>query len=84
MYSIVRIGKHLSDNFLIQNGLKEGNALSQLFFNFSLGYSIRKVEENQVRLKLNGMHYLQVYPDDVNPMADNIYHREKQKRFNWC
>jgi hypothetical protein len=26
--SKVRIGKHLSDSFLIQNGLKLGNALS--------------------------------------------------------
>jgi hypothetical protein len=70
----------LPDSFLIQNGLKQGNALSPLLLNFSLGYSIRKVEENQMRLKLNGMHYLQVYPDDVNLMADNINHREKQKR----
>jgi hypothetical protein len=35
-YSKVRIGKHLSDNFPIQNGLKQGDALSPLFFNFSL------------------------------------------------
>jgi hypothetical protein len=26
-YSTVRIGKHLSDNFPIQNGLKQGDAL---------------------------------------------------------
>jgi hypothetical protein len=30
------IGKHLSDTFPIEIGLKEGNALSPLFFNFSL------------------------------------------------
>jgi hypothetical protein len=35
-YSKVRIGKHLSDNFPIQNGLKEGDALSPLLFNFAL------------------------------------------------
>jgi hypothetical protein len=29
-YSKVRIGKHLSDSFLIQNGLKLGDALSPL------------------------------------------------------
>jgi hypothetical protein len=33
-YSMVRIGKHLSDNFPIQNGLKQGDALSPLLFNF--------------------------------------------------
>jgi hypothetical protein len=42
-YSKVRIGKHLSDNFPIQNGLKQGDALSPLLFNFALEYTIRKV-----------------------------------------
>jgi hypothetical protein len=28
------------------------------FFNFSLEYSIRKVQENQVGLKMNGTHQL--------------------------
>jgi hypothetical protein len=41
-YCKVRIGKHLSDNFLIQNGLKQGDALSPLLFNFALEYVIRK------------------------------------------
>jgi hypothetical protein len=35
-YSKVRIGKDLSDNFPIQNGLKQGDALSPLLFNFAL------------------------------------------------
>jgi hypothetical protein len=41
MYSKVRIGKHLSDSFPIQNGLKQGDALSPLLFNFALEYAIR-------------------------------------------
>jgi hypothetical protein len=44
-YSKVRIGKHLSDSFPIQNGL------SPLFFNFPLECAIRKVQGNQVGLK---------------------------------
>jgi hypothetical protein len=52
----VRIGKHLSDNFPIQNGLKQGDALSPLFFNFALHYAIRNIQENQVAVKLNGKH----------------------------
>jgi len=33
-YSTVRVGKHLSDMFPIKNGLKQGDALSPLLFNF--------------------------------------------------
>jgi hypothetical protein len=70
-YSKVRIGKHLSDHFPIQNGLKQGDALSPLLFNFALGYGIRKVQENREVLKLNGTHQLLAYADDMNLLGDN-------------
>jgi hypothetical protein len=44
----VPLGKYLSDNFPIQKGLKQGDALSPLLFNFLLKYALRKFEENQV------------------------------------
>jgi hypothetical protein len=70
-YSKVRICKHLSESFLIQNGLKRGDALSPLLFNFTLEYAVRKVQGNQVGLKLNVTHLL-TYADDVNLPRDNI------------
>jgi hypothetical protein len=46
-YGKVHIGKYLSDNFPLHNGLKRGDALSPLLFNFALGYAIRMVQENR-------------------------------------
>jgi len=46
-YSRVRVGKNLSEMFPIRNGLKQGDALSPLLFNFALEYAIMRVQVNQ-------------------------------------
>jgi hypothetical protein len=71
-YSKVHIGTHLSDNVPVQNGLIQGDASSPPLFNFSLEYVIRKVQENQVGLKLNGTHQPLVYADRVKLLGDNM------------
>jgi hypothetical protein len=68
----VRIGKHLSDSFPIQSGLKQGDAVSPLHFNFALEYAIKKAQKNQVVLKLNETYQLLAYADDVKLLEDNI------------
>jgi hypothetical protein len=71
-YSTVGVGKHSSDGLPIQNRLKQKDALSPLLLNFALKYDIRKIQENQVGLKLNGTHQLLAYGNDVNLLGDNI------------
>jgi hypothetical protein len=54
----VRCVLQQADRFPIKNGLKQGDALSPLLFNFALQYAITRVQAYQEDLKLNGTHQL--------------------------
>ena len=58
--------------FPIRNGLKQGDALSSLLFNFPVVYTIRRVEVIQDGLKLDGTNRPLVYANDANILEGSI------------
>jgi hypothetical protein len=65
IYSTVSIGKK-SDKFYFQNGPTEEDALSTLLYIRASEYVIRRVQENQKGLKMNGTRQLLACDGDVN------------------
>jgi hypothetical protein len=59
--------------FTVRNGLKQGDALSPLLFNFALEYAIMRVQVNQDGLKLNGTHQLLVCTVGVNILGGTVH-----------
>jgi hypothetical protein len=72
MYSRVRLGKNLRDMFPFRNGLKQGDDILPLLFNFALDYAIMRVHVNQKGLRLKGIHQLLVYADDANILEGSV------------
>ena len=52
--------------------MKQGDSLSPLIFNFALEYAIRKVQETNLGLDMNGTHQVLAYADDVNLKGGDI------------
>ena len=58
--------------FPIRNGLKQGDALSPLLFNFALECANRRVQVNQDGLQIIGTYQLLVYVD-VNMLGGSVH-----------
>jgi hypothetical protein len=71
-YSEVLFGIYLTNSFPIKYGLKQGDALSSLLFNYALERTIRKVLEHKVGTKFNGTHQLLSHGDNVSLLGHNI------------
>jgi hypothetical protein len=69
----------LSDRFPIKNGLKQGDALSPLLFNFALEFAIWRFPVNQKVLKLNVTHQLLVYAHNGNILSGIIHTIRKNR-----
>jgi len=67
--------------FPIKSGLKQGDALTPLLFILALKYDSRRVQVDQNGLKLNGIHQLLAYADDVNILCGSVRtHTDTQKK----
>jgi hypothetical protein len=83
-YTRVQESKHLSNMFPIRSGLKQGDALSPLFFSCALECTIRRVRVNQDGLKLNCAHQVLVYDDIVNILGSHTHTVKKCRSFSNC
>ena len=52
--------------------MKQGDALSPLLLNFAVEYAIRKVQETNLGLDINGTHHALAYADDVKLIGHAI------------
>jgi hypothetical protein len=72
-YKTVRIIRLLSELFSIKTVLIKGVVLSPLFSNFALECAIRRVQINQMDLKLNGTRQFLFSADDVNVLGGKTH-----------
>jgi Reverse transcriptase (RNA-dependent DNA polymerase). len=81
LQSKVKLITFLFSSFPFESSLKQGDASSPLLFDVALEYAIRKVQETNLGLDLNGTHQVLAYVDDVNLIGDDIRTIERNVDF---
>jgi hypothetical protein len=76
------IGKHFFDNVSYPKRYKTMRWSIAITFQRSLESAMRKVQENQVGLELNGTHQLLVYADDMNLLGGKIVTTKNTETLN--
>jgi hypothetical protein len=79
-YNTVRVVELLSGMFPFKTVLIKGDALWSLLIRFALECAFRRVQVNQMGLKLSGTHRLLDYVDDVNVLAGSTHTAYEEKR----
>jgi len=67
--------------FPVRNVMKQGDVLPIFLFNLALDYTTRRVQINEDGLKLEGMHLLLVYADDVNILGGSVHTVQEMQKF---
>jgi hypothetical protein len=66
--SIVHVGQRLVKAFPVHSRLKQGHILLPLLFNFTLKYTIKKMQENQKGLEINDLKQVFIYADYIESL----------------
>lgn len=66
---MARVQGQLFDSFEFGKGLRQGDKLSPVFFNFALESVIRKMPQQQ-RMEVNEIHTLLAYVNDIVIVGD--------------
>ena len=68
----------MSSPFPIDNGLKQGDSLRPVLFNFNLECISKTVQETNLGLYMNGTHEVLVYAGKLNLIGNGIRTMEKK------
>jgi len=72
VYAKVKIGEHLSSEFNINKGLRQGDAIAPLLFNISIGITIRRSKVETWGTIFDKCSQIMAFADDVVIMGRRL------------